>query len=895
MRYFVSSVSAWALVALALLLWPGAAGAQTQLAQLGRRPRFMQPAPTTGAPEEIDITQVIVLRRRVALNQGSATVAQLLREISRQTGLRFAYNADELPVDRVVGLRADSITVAAALTEILVDAGVDVLLKSPRQAVLLRRSKAPAQAGSITGRVTDAKTQTALAGATVVVQGSSRSATTGNDGRYRIAEVAPGTYTVRARYIGYAPGSASVTVSADQEATADLALEKSVQRLDEVVTTGTITETQVRAIPNPITVITGDEIREKHIQGIDQLFRGDVPGVLSWNTGSHGDQTVIATRGGSDLGSGGALLKTYVDGVEVYQTDFLSTIDVSSIDRVELIRGPEASTLYGSEAIDGVLQIFTKHGSVAGKPVIQGRAEGGAVQTQWSNKSAVPTYRGQASVSGGSGTSSYSVGASHSYTGDWVPEYGDVENNVYGNLTGNEGWVKVELTGRLNWQARSEPLDPILQPYQTTPLNAALNYQDGMVGITARASATRHWQHNLTLGYDRFLQEGVGRAPRFRTPGDTLVSVNSFEGQKLSFLYTTTWQGTISRAVNGSVTGGVNLTTSKGAFFAGNASPTTQFLSAPGLFYAGRSLTGNRGYFAQGQLGVADALFLTAGLRAESNDYYGQNYGLAWSPRAGLSYVWKRGNLSVKARASYGKAIRAPMANERYGSVSPGEIVLPSPTLGPEMQRGVDAGIEVYAGEWGALQATYYNQTAGGLIDLINIGPATFQYQNVGEIKNKGIELQGSLSPTHALTLTGTFTEMTSEVQKLSPSYTGDLQIGDQLLGVPRHTLGGSVQYALGGWTTNLTVIHSGTLTNTDFIALYSFYFGRTPFRGSGRDYWITYPAFTKLRLALSRRISAGLTAFVAADNLTNSYAYERVNYWPTIGRTTTAGLDWRF
>jgi hypothetical protein len=239
------------LIGLAVAL---AAGGSVALAQepdevaIGRGPQFLlASARPSERPVAVDVASVPVLRRRLSLDLEDAGRAEALDAISKASGLRLVYaNGVSLREGRV-RLKADQITVAAALTEVLLDAGVDVLLARSGDAVLVRRTAVSAPAvGSIVGRVTDAKTQSALAGATVVVEGTRHSATTGNDGRYRIAEVAPATYTVRARYIGYTPGAASVTVNADQEAAADFGLEKSAQRLNEVVTTGTVVPTEVK-------------------------------------------------------------------------------------------------------------------------------------------------------------------------------------------------------------------------------------------------------------------------------------------------------------------------------------------------------------------------------------------------------------------------------------------------------------------------------------------------------------------------------------------------------------------------------------------------------------------------------------------------------------------------
>lgn len=171
----------------------------------------------------------------------------------------------------------------------------------------------------------------------------------------------------------------------------------------------------------------------------------------------------------------------------------------------------------------------------------------------------------------------------------------------------------------------------------------------------------------------------------------------------------------------------------------------------------------------------------------------------------------------------------------------------------------------------------------------------TYQYQNIGQIKNHGVELQGSLSPRQWITISGSFTITSSKVQRLSPTYTGDLRIGDQLLSVPQHSGGANLRLAGGGWTANIGMVASGSWTAIDWVKELDCAFRGTSCGASGRDRWITYPGFAKFRLALIRRLSTQLDVFVNAENLTNNYALESSNFDVTAGRTTTIGAGFRF
>ncbi len=878
----------------------GAVTARAQeLAAADRAPRFY--LASAHSPTLRDAGNAPMLRRRIAVSLERVPVGAALETIAAQANLRLLYSRDLLPTGSRVSLRADDITVTAALTEVLLDTGLDVVLSPSGQMTLVKRvpREVPAPMGAVVGRVTDKKTGISLAGATVVVDGTSHSATTGNDGRYRIAAVAPGTYTLRARYIGYAPGTASITVSADQEATADFTLEKSAQRLDEVVTTGTVVPTEVKALPTPISVVTSEEIQGQNIQRIDQLFRGAIPGALAWEQGADNRFSTINVRGASSFYLPGAI-KTYLDGIELTNPTFIATLDPNSIDRVELVRGPEASTIYGSEALTGVMQIFTKKGGITRQPEINAKASAGAVQTQWlPGRDAAFQQDYGISVGGGTSEASYNVGGSYQRTGAWIPEYSNSGKSLYASARATQGRLSADLTARYYDLGQSTALQPVLAAY-TPPEQQNFTYtlQQRTIGLTLRYQAGQHWQHALTLGYDRDLQE-FARDPQRVSSADTLFSTYDDDFAKSSIRYNTSIDTRLSRVFSSTVTAGVDYYRYGGSTVQLTAPQKAGTLAGANLSYAARSDYKNVGYYAQWTAGMSDALFITTGLRAENNDNLGSQYGLAWAPRAGIAYVRNVGGVTLKARVAYGKALRPPLPAAASGEQSAVTKIIPNPALGPEQQRGWDGGLELYFGRRASIEATYYNQTAVDLIDLVLLDAATTpieqQFQNVGQIKNRGLELLGTFHFTDAVSLTGTFSRTNSLVQALSPTYGGELQIGDQILGIPRNAAGATITFASTRGAASLSMTYVGAQTNYDYTALFGFFFAGQPFRGSLRDYWTAYPAFAKLALALSRDIRPNLTAFLDVKNLTNSYSYERDNHSAPPGRQTNVGLRARF
>jgi len=128
-------------------------------------------------------------------------------------------------------------------------------------------------------------------------------------------------------------------------------------------------------------------------------------------------------------------------------------------------------------------------------------------------------------------------------------------------------------------------------------------------------------------------------------------------------------------------------------------------------------------------------------------------------------------------------------------------------------------------------------------------------------------------------------------VEELSPSYSGDLRPGDQLLHVPHHTAGATLSYNMRRTVLTAGMTYVGSWIDSDLLALYGYYFGGQPYRGSGRDYWMTYPSFAKFNLALSQSVTNRLSMFVRLDNLTNSHAFEVNNLATLAGRISVIGL----
>src|SRR6266699_3743936 len=205
----------------------------------GRSPRFLLAMAAHSAPVPVDLKRSALLRQHISLAFDGVTLKEALAEISRQARLGLVYADDDIPVSMTVSLRADRITVAAALTDVLLDAGVDVVFSPDGRATLVKRPAGPAlQFGSIAGTVTAVETGTPLTRAVVSVIGTHLSTETDANGRYTIATVPVGAQRLRARMLGYAPVDTGTTVAEGQESVVNFQLKAQAIELEAFVAVG---------------------------------------------------------------------------------------------------------------------------------------------------------------------------------------------------------------------------------------------------------------------------------------------------------------------------------------------------------------------------------------------------------------------------------------------------------------------------------------------------------------------------------------------------------------------------------------------------------------------------------------------------------------------------------
>jgi TonB-dependent starch-binding outer membrane protein SusC len=239
-------------------------------------------------------------------------------------------------------------------------------------------SSAQAQ-GSLTGIVTDAQSRRPLSSAQVFIVGSGFGGLTNASGRFLIANVPAGQHTLRVELIGFTPAQQAVSVTTGQATSINLELREEALSLDEIVVTGTAGQARRREVGNQIAQVKVADVAQP-LADMGALLQGRMAGArVQMGQGSVGSGADIRLRGNVSFALSNQPL-IYIDGQRAQsepitavggaETPYnpLNDLNPDDIERVEVVKGPAATTLYGTEAAAGVIQIFTKRGG-QGAPV----------------------------------------------------------------------------------------------------------------------------------------------------------------------------------------------------------------------------------------------------------------------------------------------------------------------------------------------------------------------------------------------------------------------------------------------------------------------------------------------------------------------------------------------
>jgi vitamin B12 transporter len=467
------------------------------------------------------------------------------------------------------------------------------------------------------------------------------------------------------------------------------------ERLDPIVVTATRVPQTVDETLSSVTVIEREEIERLQPQQFTDLLRGRA-GIGVAENGSFGKLTSVFMRGSN---SGHTLL--LVDGVRMGSATTGSAswqyLPPSEIERIEIVRGPRTS-IYGSDAIGGVIQVFTRQG-LEGPPRVNAFVGGGSFSTREFG----------AGVAGGTRDTRYSLSASRFDTDgiDVLTGVGDDDRDGYDNTS-----LSGTLSHRLSNGA--ELFGNLLYSRGTTEFDADEYDPATFAVVGPYAPADNDYVHAaLRAGIRGFVAPGWQSQLAVAQSRDEL---DSFEGGTLAdrVAYFDTrrdlidWQNTIRVHADWSWIAGVDA-------YQDHVDASTAF--AEDSRY-------NVGVYSvlQGALGHHD---LEASLRFDDNEQFGSKTTgqLGWGRR--LSDTWR-------VRASAGTAFNAPSFNDLYFPE------FSNPDLDPEESRSVEVGARYASGAWFLDAALFQTE----IDDLIAFDMATFSPQNVNEARIRGLEVE---------------------------------------------------------------------------------------------------------------------------------------------------------
>ncbi len=584
-----------------------------------------------------------------------------------------------------------------------------------------------------------------------------------------------------------------------------------------------------------------------------------LPGAVVSAAGQRGGLSSLFVRGGESTYN-----KVIVDGVPVNDPggifDF-GVLPLAGADRLEFVRGSQ-STLYGSDAMTSVVQVFTHSGSTP-VPELRFGADGGNLRTA----------NGYASLAGATGRFDYNL------FGDQFNTMGQGPNDDYSNSLegGNVGvkltdWAALRLRARHSNSATGVQSywnfngDPILPP----DLDQRARQNNTLASAELTVAGPSRWQHRFN-GFEYALHRTniqpvnqPGRVDPFGnqidTPFHSITNLN-----RAGFDY----QGDYTERSWAQTTIGYEFEDENG---------TTG--SLPDSLSHGVRL--NHAVYGQ-QLLTLGRLSIVAGARFVHNESFGNKV----VPRIALGFTALRGGnffSGTRFRFSYATGIKEPSFAQSFGNGG-GFPVIPNPDLKPERVRSFEAGFEQKFSQNYSLTATYFNGLFRDKIDFNFLtgaacpSPAPFcgQYVNVNQAIAHGAELEFHGRPMAKLSLDGSCTYTSTQILEQPFAFDPLLEPGQPLLRRPKHAGSMLLTYLSSRWGANLGGSFIGRRTDSDFL-------------GYGIDHAAGY---ARVDLGGWYAITSRITAYLNLENAFDK-AYQEVVGYPALGANVRAGMRFR-
>jgi len=540
-----------------------------------------------------------------------------------------------------------------------------------------------------------------------------------------------------------------------------LTLAQDTIQLKPVVVTASRVDVPAASIPAAMTVLRGADLRAHGIRTVAEALQL-VPGAHIVETGGYGGQTSLFLRGGEN-----DYVKVLVDGVPLNQPGGaldLAHLTTDNVDRIEVVRGP-ASVLYGSDAVTGVIQVFTRVGSGPMRLGVDGQA-GTYTSTNFG-----------ADIEGGSATVGYSLRLSRFGSRGLYPLNNEYRNAVVSGRLRLKPDQKTEANLSYRYgddlyhfptDAQGAPTDSNQSSENRGPL-ASLSLRRTLGTIELGADATFHETRQLfTDDPDSFGQDSFRSDDLIRRAGAGMLL---------------TWRPRASAAVTAGVDYEDESQRGRSVFASGG----TAF---PDSVDVQRRTTG---YYAQAVLDVSPVA-ITAGGRVDDNSAFDTHgtyrVGLVFKPRD-----------DTRLHASVGTGFKEPTFFENFAS----GFVRGNPDLKPEQSTSWEASLEQSLARGRlTLTATYFDQQFRDLIDFTGSPPpGAPNYFNVPGADSRGLELDvnGVLTPAFAVAVRYTFLHTNVITGGADTSADALFVPGKPLLRRPAHVVAPEVGMNLGART----------------------------------------------------------------------------------------------
>lgn len=701
---------------------------------------------------------------------------------------------------------------------------------------------APAQnspTATITGVVTDA-TGRPVSGARVFAtrtgspQGTPPIAETvsQDDGSFKMT-LASGNYRIAVTRETFARVEKEVNLAAGEEFAWKVRLE--IEPLSaSVIVTAQVTPVAATSTPAQVSVVTRQEIEQREVVMLPDLL-STLPGFSLARTGREGGQATLFLDGGNSNYS-----KVLVDGAPINDSggfmDF-SNITLDNVEKIEVVHGAE-SAIYGSDAMAGVIQIFTKRGETR-RPELDLVGDGGSFGTG----------HGSAELSGLLGRLDYAAGATYFATAGQGP------NDFFYNraLSGNFGW-KISDTDTLRVSLRNNTSDAGV-PGQTLFLPPDLaqhnNLHDFSGSFVWDAQTGRHWHWRVT-GTEADLRGTDSDEPIF-------VSTSQF-----------------NRAAG----------TAQASYLFSGAALTAGYMyevenGFPGALGGQHARRNNQAGYVDGRWQVTHRLTVNAGARAEDNSSFGTHV----VPRVGAAYLLRAGAGLVgdtRVHAFYGQGIDEPRLDQSFGSdpCFPG-----NPSLLPEESKTASGGIDQgFAGNRVHISADYFYNQFHDIISFAFLLPTagcpfgTGTFFNTDLSVARGVNLTADVHPVKWLRLSGNYAYDDSRVLAAPNAFDPTEVAGNHLFRRPVNSGSAAANIAWKRFNGNILGYFSGARTDSDFLGL-----------------GLTHnPGYARFDVTTSYRMQRNVTLFARAANIFNRQYQDALGY-PALGREVRVGIKLRF